>query len=109
LSSLGLFQEATEVEPEKGEALPLEQACDQYREGSFATTEYVSKHWGHKVQEKANAETFRITVRGEWSFLEELRHGKGGPAYHWSGLMYLTENQHELTGVMVKASRGLAK
>ncbi len=99
--------EIVEAQYKKEPAEPLEYVIDARRDYAVQMAEYVSKSWLKPIQDKAGQSTFRITQKGDWSFLEELRHAPSGVAYFWSGLMYRTENQHELTNVMLKASKGL--
>lgn len=96
------------VEVAKTSAEPLEDRIDGYRDNAMAMQQYISKSWMLQPEEKAGKETFRISRQGEWSFLEVLRHSPtGGLMYSWSGVMYRTADQHELTNVMVKASKEL--
>ncbi len=82
----------------------IEQAADRWRQNAFFTQEHLSKHFNAGEPGKA---VFRITEKDGWSFLEQLRLGKDGLAYHWTGLMFKTTDTYELTGVLLKAAKAL--
>lgn len=120
--TVSLFQEAIQkaTEPTKEEiatapedapeaikapAETIEQQAQRWRDTAFYGQETVSKHFGVELMDKAGKETFRLTEKDGWMFLEKYANSKDGMAYHWSGVMFRSESLYELTGLFVKASR----
>lgn len=102
----GLAQLASEDATEAPrQAENIEQAAERWRANAFFTQEHLSKHFN---QGEPGTAKFRITEKDGWSFLEQFRLGKDGLAYHWTGLMFKTSDTHELTNVLLKASKAIA-
>lgn len=95
------YEAATEPEAFKGSET-IEQAAERWRNNALFTAEHLSKHFNDSQPDTAK---YRITVKGDWLFLEQFRLGKDGHAYHWAGLMFQEKDLYEVTSVFVKASK----
>jgi hypothetical protein len=99
---VALAEEDAKDAPRQAES--IERASVRWRDNAFFTQEHMSKHFNNGEAGKA---VFRVTEKNGWSFLEQFRLGKDGMAYHWTGLMFRTSDTHELTNVLLKASKAM--
>jgi hypothetical protein len=97
-------EKADDTDAPKAGSPRIEDNLDRYRAQAMLAQESVSKNWsGAKGQG-----VYRLTRKGEWMYLEQMRLGKDGEAFAWSGVMFPESDMYEITGVMVKASKAKA-
>lgn len=81
-------------------AEPIEKVMDARRDNCFEYQESLSKLWDSNPNEK-----FRLTRKGDWMFLETIRHKDGKEAYAWTGVMFRYDSLYEITSVFYAAAK----
>lgn len=91
---------------EKAEFQPMEDRADGYRESAFKVQEWTTANFG---KPEALGNDYRVTKKGQWFYLEELKRGEKGTVYGYAGLMIHEDNFLTAARVIAQAAREHAK
>lgn len=99
-----------EVENDKRAAFePIEKSVDRYRAGAFQGQEWTSRWFpvdGTGVV-APDRTSFRWTQSGGFMYLEQVRNGKNGVAFHYAGVMFPCNDWNELVDATSKAHKAI--
>lgn len=80
----------------RGPALSIEESADRYRASAFVGQEWSSKYWPPDAPIGTEKASFRWSRKGDFIYLEQVRSGKDGRAYHYAGVMFPVSDWEEL-------------